>query len=62
MVDEWRMNGGGVLWERVETKTGEAMAWELRLGEGKLTFAQANHLAMDTSQLQGVSEMSNMRS
>ena len=35
-------NGGGVLLERVKTGTGYAMAEEFGLGNGKLTFAQAN--------------------
>ena len=55
-------NGVGALWERVETGTGEAMAQELGLGDGELTFAQANCQAMDTAQLQVVLEMLNMRS
>ena len=56
------MNGGGVLLERVKTGTGEVMAEEICLGNGKLSFAQANCQAMDTAQLQDVSEMLNMRS
>ena len=46
----------------MEAGTGEAMAQELGLGEGKLSFAQANRQAMDTAQLQDVSVMLNMRS
>ena len=55
------MNGGGVLWERVEAGTGEAMTQELDLRDSKLTFALANHQAMSTAQLQEVSEMLNMK-
>ena len=56
------MNSGGVLQERVETRTGEAMTQELGLGDDKLTLAQVNCQAMDTAQLQDVSEVLNMRS
>ena len=55
-------NGGGVLLERMEAGTGEAMAKELCPGNGKLTLAQANCQAMDTAQLQEILEMMNMRS
>ena len=44
----------------METRTGEAMAEELGLGDGKLTFAQANCQAMDMAQLQDISEVLNM--
>ena len=53
-------NGRGVLQERMEARTGEAMSQELGLGNSKLTFAQANCQAMDRAQLQDVSEMLNM--
>ena len=56
------LKGGGVFWERVETGTGEGMTQELSLGDGELTLAQANPQAMDTAQLQDVSEVLNMRS
>ena len=46
----------------MEVGTGEAMAQELGLCDSKLTFAQANCLALDMVQLQDVSEMLNMRS
>ena len=52
-------NGRGVFQERVKTRTGGVMAQELSLGDGKLTFAQANCQAIDTAQLQDVSEMLN---
>ena len=55
-------NGGVVLWERMEARTGEAMAQELHLGDGELTLAQTNCQAMNSAQLKGVSEMQNMRS
>ena len=60
----WRkiLNGGGMLGKRMEAETGEAMAQELSLRDGKLTFAQADHQAMGAAQLQDVSEMLNMRS
>ena len=63
-LEGWRKisNGGGVLLERVKTGTGEARAEEFGLGDDKLTFAQANLQAVDTAQLQDVSEMLNMRS
>ena len=54
-------NGGGVLLERMEAGTGEGMAQELGLPNRKLTFAQVNRQAMNTAQLQVVSEMLNMR-
>ena len=45
----------------METGTGEAVAEELGFGNCKLALAQANHQAMDSAQLQDVSEMLNMR-
>ena len=56
------MNGKGVLRERMEAETGEAMTQKCSLGYGKLTFAQANYQAMGMAQLQDVSEMLNIRS
>ena len=50
-----------MLLERAETGTGEAMAKELGLADGKLTLAQATCQTMDTAQLKDVSEMLNMR-
>ena len=55
------MNGGGILLERIEAGTGEALAQELGLGDGELTLAQANCQAMGSAQLQDVSEMLNKR-
>ena len=55
------MNGGGVLWKRVEDAAGEAMTQELGLRDNKLTLAGANCQAMGTAQLQEISEMLNMR-
>ena len=46
----------------MKTGTGEAMAQELSLGNGKFTLAQANRKTMDSAQLQDISEMLNMRS
>ena len=45
----------------METRTSEAVAKELGLGDCKLALAQANRQAMDSAQLQDVSEMLNMR-
>ena len=56
------LDGGGVLGQRMQAGTGEAVAKELSLRHGKLTLAQANHQAMGLAQLQDVSEMQNMRS
>ena len=53
-------DGGGILGERTEPRTGEMMAQELSLGDSKLTFAQANHQAMGTAQLQDILEVLNM--
>ena len=47
-------DGGGVLRQRMK-------AQELRHRHGKLALAQANRQAMDTAQLQDVTEMLNMR-
>ena len=55
------MYGRGMLGKRMEAGTGEAMAKEIGLRDSKLTFAQANHQAMGTAQLQDFSEMLNMR-
>ena len=55
------MDGGGVLQKRMETGTDDAVAQELGLGDNNLTLAQANCKAMDSAQLQDVSEMLNMR-
>ena len=55
------MNSRGVLREKVEARTSEAMAKELGLWNSKLTFSQANHQAMSMAQLQNVLEMLNMR-
>ena len=46
-------NGGVVLWERMEARTGEAMAQELGLRDGELTFAQAKCQAMDLARTSG---------
>ena len=53
-------DGGGMLGERTEPGTGEKMAQELGLGDGKLKFSQANHQAMGRSQLQDILEVLNM--
>ena len=44
----------------MEARTGEVIAQELSFGHSKLTFAQVNHQAMDSAQLQDVSEILNM--
>ena len=50
------MDGGGVLGQRMQARTGEGVAKKLGLRHSKLALAQANCQAMD------VSEMLNMRS
>ena len=55
------LDGGGVLRKRMEARTGDMMAQELGLQDGKLTLAQAYHQAMGAAQLQDVSELLNMR-
>ena len=55
-------DGGGVLGERMETRTGEVVAKELSFRNCKLAFAQANRQAMDPAQLQDISERLNMGS
>ena len=55
------LNGGGVLWQRMQAGTGEVVAKELGLRHGKLALAQANCQAMGAAQLQDVTEMLNMR-
>ena len=47
--------------ERMKAGTGESVAQELSLGDGELTFDQANRQAMGSTQLQDVLEMLNMR-
>ena len=54
-------DGGGMLEERAEAGTSEAMTQELCLRNPELTFTQANCQALDSAQLQNVSEMLNMR-
>ena len=54
------MNGGGVLGQRMQARTGEAVAKELGLRHGKLALAKANCQAMGVAQLQDVSEMLNI--
>ena len=54
-------DGGGVFGQRVQARTGEAVAKELSLRHGKLSLAQANCQAMGVAQLQDVTEMLNMR-
>ena len=41
----------------MQTRTGEAGAEDLGLGNGKLALAQANGQAMDSAQLQDISKM-----
>ena len=53
--------GRGMLKESAEARTGETMTQELGFGNPELTFTQANLQAMDSAQLQEVSEMLNMR-
>ena len=54
-------DGGGMLEERAETGAEEMVAQELSLGDSKLTFAQANHQAVDVAQLPDIYEAMNMR-
>ena len=50
-----------MLGKRMDARTGEAIARELGLRDGKLTLVQADPQAMGTAHLQDVSEMLNIR-
>ena len=50
-----------MLGEGAEPRTGEMVSQELGLLYGELTFALANRQAVNSTQLQDVSEILNMR-
>ena len=52
--------GEGMLGERTETGAGEIVSQDLSLGDGKLTFAQANCQAIGLAQLQDILEVLNI--
>ena len=54
-------DGRGMLEERAEAGTVEAMSQELCFGKPELTFVQINCQAMDSAQPTDVLEMLNMR-
>ena len=53
-------DGGGVLGEGAEAGAGEMVSQELSLRYSKFTFAQANRQAVNSAQVQDISEILNM--